>query len=542
MSPAKLSPINSQIQDTDDNQPLEPRAAAGPNPKERGRLIAAALFCILLFVVLVSRGTIGLRGSDQYWYTGEVEDILRGHINQANVVFPFHAVRNLVPPPFNHHTLVHYMVLPFAKVLGAYGGWIVFNVLSTILSACLLAMLVYRVRGQRAALFALVIGLFMPLTFWVTSQPYLETSLSVYAVLGLFLYISMENSLKKWLLLLGLFVFAYCCRMSFLPMLLAVPVGYLLHAGRLRLSTVLTTIVMFAVIAGSIATYRHVFQPDPALTLSRYLNSKVPGYSDNSHLLYSTGEMHIEPWMVWRKMLAGIKEQFVVKPIQAQLFYLPFNIMALLSLLFCFTARKGAEQRAALGIVAIFALHFITVCLRGNELRFLMIANPAVLLGSCMYLGRFPKLWNGRVFNVGLPLILLALVAANVPLVLSLRRDVAVDLERKTALAATFDAAVAQDETVIVDSRPQFFEPDMLLGYVLRPRLALFLKGNYNYSLAELETMKVNTKAKWLFARPGSTLLTSIRGVDPVPVVEHFPVPFDDRVLYRISADSGALQ
>ncbi|MCB0322540.1 MAG: hypothetical protein KDD69_03170 [Bdellovibrionales bacterium] len=498
--------------------------------KHASRPLLLCTVATLSFLGLVLFAAAGLRGSDQYWYTAEVERILAGAINQGTVAFPYHAHHQLLPPPFNHHTLVHYAVAAVALFTGPYYGWIVVNTLATLLTAFLVYQLVKRSSGSLPAAYAYTLMLLLPLPFWVTAQPYLESALAPFIAGGLLLYVAGRNAASTWIGLFLLFAAAYMCRSAFIAVLFLVPLGCLYHLRDRGKGAVLLAALLGLGGIAAVKAYRLMFAPDPALTFRRYLNAKVPGVSGNMDVLYALQDEPIELWKLLRKAQAGVVEQVLVEPLSANLFYLPFNLALLLTLWLLLRRRREVSTRLVVGLLVCIGLHGATIVLRGNEFRFLHVVQPAVVAGAAIALA---QLLRDRAWTFLSAATLAALVISSSYLAFSLRSEAKEQKQVQVAVGEIFDQLVPKDHAIMLGT-PGFAERDLLFGYIVRPRLVLFMRSEYGYTTEQIEVMRSNANAKWLFAKRNSPLVDELAQKPWELVTDSFPKPFAAYGLYRL--------
>ena len=491
------------------------------------------LLSLGVFSVLLSLSCVGLRGSDQYWYTAEVEQLLAGKGNISHVAFPYHAWNGLIPPPFNHHTLIHYLVLLLARFTNAYLGWVILNALATLLTAIFVTVLVKKASSALAASVAFALTLLLPLSFWVTAQPYLESSLAMFTAAGVLLYVTAKESLFKWVVLLGIFVAAYLCRISFLSLLILVPLGYVVHARPRGLKKLVPAGLMLVAVGGTALLHPVLFKPDPALTLPRYLSAKVPGVSDNMHVLYALEDEPVEIWKLWRKSYPGIVSQFVSETPGVQLFYLPFNVAMFLCLILCLRPRGPTGYKLCAAILIVLGMHAVTACLRGNEFRFLHVIQPVLLGGAVVAVAQLERLASKRTMLGGAVVVLLIAIGIDVLLAHRMRREAVEEATICAEVRTLLSEVVPEQDSVILGVEPASTS-NLMLSYVLRPRLVLFVRSDYNYTDEQIEKMRANIDGAWLIAREDSPLLGQLSVLGDNPVVSNFPAPFQDRTLRRI--------
>ncbi|MCB0322501.1 MAG: hypothetical protein KDD69_02975 [Bdellovibrionales bacterium] len=485
--------------------------------------IALALLCF---------GANGLRGTDQYWYTAEVEQLLAGQRNIGTVAFPFHAYHQLIPPPFNHHTPTHYVVLPFAALWGALWGWNIVNFLCSFLVAALIGVGVARCTDLRAGALAYAVTILLPLQVWVATQQYLESSLALLVTVGLFIFSFQPHGARKWFSLLVVFLIAYCCRASFLPALLLIPLGYIAYSRPLSRKTLGIGIGMLLLALGGLAGYQHYFSPDPALTFTRYMSAYVPNVSNSMEVLYFLEDPALNPQHLLAKAQRGLWNQFFRKA-SMQVFYLPFNMLALLTLWGLWRYRSRYPQGFPIAALVLVFLHLLTICLRANDFRFLQVVSPVVLMGALIAVGS-SSLLRHRTRWIGIAaLALVSLTSVDIILIRKIQRDVARDASNRAALSHFLDNAIPRTDPVIV-ATSHYSNKEFLLSYAVRPRLVLFTGPNHGYSAEEHLAMRKAVKGKWLLAEPDSPLISIFKAEAAQETTAPLPEPYERLHVYRL--------
>jgi hypothetical protein len=272
--------------------------------------------------------------------------------------------------------------------------------------------------------------------------------------------------------------------------------------------------------------------------LQRYINAKVPGVSDNMHVLYSLDEEPIEAWKLWRKMVQGVWEQFVTPRLSIQIFFAPFNLMAAATLAFALRDKSRHRFRILAATVLVFGFHFLTISLRGSEFRFLDVPNPMMVWGAALFLASLPMMHSSRRWTTATVAALAVLGSTDVGLAMLMRKEANQERVARAGLARIFDETVKPEDGVVLDVR-WFAEPDILVGYVLRPRPVLYVDRSYDYTPDELASMVRNVAGAWLLARGDSPLLRQLPLEQHEPVRRDLPPPFEQHALYKLGTWSG---
>jgi hypothetical protein len=493
----------------------------------------SALACIFLatiiFVCLILFAASDFRGTDQYWYVGDVETLLEGG-KTTNNVYPAQIMspEAQIPCPFMHNILNLYLVLPAARIFGAFEGWVLTNMLATVLTASLIALLVATVADKWISILTYTVYLLLPLTIWQSAQPLAEATITPFVALGVLTYVRAETNKKLWFLTVAAACAAYYCRASFQPILFLVPIAFLLQNKPVRIKNALwgLTFLSFAVLAVIIG--KMIFVQGMPTSFYKMLNNAIPGVTGNMHFLFSTSPRPISLQELWLKVTGHLSYQLSPPVWHLQIFYLPFNLLAALSLYLYFTKKSMLEVRVAHCAMSLLLLHIATIMVHQNQFRYLLVTTPAVLVAGAVMLNKI-KVFQSRRTQLGLILAtILLLTVSNAPLVTRLHREGLTEKELRTILNSTFDNIIPQDESLMVDASNAY---NQIFGYVLRPRTVIFVKSNHKYE--EYQAIREKGNLKWLLCPLNSPLVDHLDISSP-PVFMDFPHPYKDYALFQI--------
>jgi 4-amino-4-deoxy-L-arabinose transferase-like glycosyltransferase len=216
-------------------------------PKFERTLVAVM---VLLFIVLTFWAAMaGIRGTDQYWYLADSQSLISGHGVHTNVIYPISA-RFAKPDyllPFIHNILNIYLAAGFGFLAGAYWGWILLNLVSSLLTAFLIYKILRRYADERLSLMVSSMYLLIPLTFWQTTQLLAEASITPLVALGAYLFLNSDRKFSRWLLLMTVVGLLLISRASFLPLIPLVPLAFLLCNRPLKAIHVVQALVLLVV-------------------------------------------------------------------------------------------------------------------------------------------------------------------------------------------------------------------------------------------------------------------------------------------------------
>jgi hypothetical protein len=483
-------------------------------------LALLALGLVVAGLTAVAAGG-GVRGSDQYWYTADVETLIRTGVSSTNTVFPVGLLgpSHVLPPPFIHNVLSLYLAALPALAFGPYGGWLILNLVATLSTAALIFLAARTVASRWAALACAVLYPFLPITFWYTAQPLSEASTSLFAALAIYLLAIAGRRAGLWLALVGALGLLYLSRESYLPLLWAAPIGFLLmriheDGGRVRAALIPTAVIAAASMA-VVAVAGLAFANDNVrFSYTRLIHAAVPGSTSNMWFNFDLSAANIadqlpfDPGLVAAKLGQDLLEQFVRFDSAAfALFYWTFNGLTLVAIVMLWRRRhRVAQLRFIIGALSFVAVHVITIAIFQNQARYLVPALPGLLVVLAIAIDGVPSFARRlrdrpTAIIVGLAIVALAPMAA---LAVTSRReglDQAV-VERDTR--QLLDARIPDVEPLLIayEGNPQVF------AYAARPRLVLYLWPDY--AVADVDRLLRAFPSRWLLAPSNSSLLTTL--------------------------------
>ena len=492
--------------------------------------VSACIFlATIVFVSLILFAASGLRGTDQYWYAADVEMLLEGGTT-TNDVYPAQIMFDYarMPYPFMHNTLNLYLVLPAAKLFGAFGGWVVTNVLAAILAASLIALLVTAVADKWISVLSYTVYLLLPLTIWISSQPLAEAAIVPFVALGVLAYVRAENNKKMWVLAAVAACLAYYCRVSFLPVLFVIPIAFLVQNRSAPIKSILWALGLLSFAVGVVIIGKIIFVQGMPGSFNKMITNAIPGVTRNMHFLFSLSPRPIVLRELWLKVAGHLSQQVIQSAWSLQVFYLPFNLLAVLSVCFCFTKKTNLQTRVSHCVIALLLLHIATIIIHQNQFRYLLVITPAVLAGGALMLNKI-RFFQSKPRQLALILgAIVFLTASSIPLAIRLRREGFREKELCAILSSTFDNTVPKDESLIVDATKSY---DQIFGYVLRPRIVIFVESGYENQ--QYQTIRQRGNARWLLCPLKSPLIEDFNISSP-PVLKDFPSPYANYGLFAL--------
>ncbi len=356
---------------------------ADPSLDSDQRTWAARLFAVstMVYLALAATALKGIRGSDQYWYSGEMESLLAGRAPFSNFFFVGAIWRNGQVEGTNvfaHHTAVHYMALPLASVLGTYWGWVLTGLALTVLSVVLLRWLIVDATGSSwAGAIGGAVYLLSPLVYWNSVNMLQESyQAAVVVLLGYCVYRSVGRARWGWACLV---VLAVGCGVH--PIFKLATLGYVCSAAwvigptvtlRVRL---LISACAFLVLVGSMWAVPVLFPTTP--THSSIISASEGITNCAGYLEYDLVEPSIG--LILRKTVRSAVQHLTILASSAGVFYIVFYITLFGLGAFGVIVRRSRDKRLGVlfgltllmlaGYVGLTSLHQV-------QPRYMLLVYP----------------------------------------------------------------------------------------------------------------------------------------------------------------------
>ncbi len=370
---------------------FETKLAAHPSY----RMVAFA-FLVFLFFGMQLFMSPSLRGSDQFWYVGDVERVvLQDGLFKTNSIFPNSMPENLsdLPRPWVQNKPVSYLVLPLVYVTqNGHVAWLLFNMIC-LFSAAFFIGRVLQIRTEKFLYFVAVF-VFFPFNFYLATQALPEIFILFLIAAIHYLLLVPPINYKKVIMLAMISAVLISQRPNYILLLPLIPLlFYFVH--REKALTLSVSFVVVAVLSCSMALLfeGHLIK-SPSITDTIINNvhgvSNMGSFFDQyDHAKVSLGDLIV---IVWDKFGGAMKTQFAFSGLSAFMFYL-INLM-LLSIPVLFFQRKMITQKHLVCLVFI-GIHFMTVILFFNQYRYAAAIIPSLFI-LCVSMIRN---WNGPIFS-----------------------------------------------------------------------------------------------------------------------------------------------
>jgi hypothetical protein len=425
------------------------------------------LLIVILFISAVILSSVGIRGSDQYWYLADVESLING-VHKTNHLYSGLIMDDssvLVRRPFLHDILTLYFVLPFALIFGPYMGWVILNSISVLVAAVIIYLAVNKVTDKPIlGLYAFGVFLLNPITLWQVSQPLAEASVTPFVAGAVAVCASGYLNAKRLLFIAIIFGLAYMARPVFLPVLTLIPLAYLLL--NYRKDKMIKSLIYFSLLVLTVfilLKLKFFVFGEALIDLKAMLMSGVHGRGGMHAYLFPADGV-IDWDLVLKKFINNIRMQFWPGEYYLLLFYIPFDLMSLLLFYKIFKLDRIKFQVISLALILV-GIHFATIMIHQNQFRYMLVPLPAVLVGCILVIDN-----NFDVSAIALKRVLVVLSIGfflfSIPMTIKSRSDVQKDFQLRQQIEQKILPIVGKaDQIICVPTGHAIIE-----AYTLRPR------------------------------------------------------------------------
>lgn len=502
--------------------------------------IIIILAYIMLYVSFTYKGATGVRGSDDFWYVADVNSLITGKGAVSNNVFPVSCRHHIptLPRSFVHNVPnVYFAALP-ALIFGSYKGWIVLNIFCNLITACLIFIIVKKFVTKTWALLMMLTYLSLPLILMGTIKPMAEASIVPLVTLELLIYIYKNEGLHYWILMEFIAGLLFACRPNFIILLFLIPVVYVVEQFIFNKSWVKNLFILLFICIALTIVPKILFKPNVSYSNLSIINSGVPNKSNNMNIFFNLNPEPVNLGNTIENLKAKTKESLKIqfkptKEIGFLMYYVPFNIMFIFSLLLLFKDKKYIPL--SMFAIFMFLLHILTVIIFQNQDRYMIVSIPALLCSMGVFLG------STNILNKISPR--LGLVLLLIPFLIFMKSNIYVShlyhkegLDEKAIMNnmdKDFKNIIPQKDVVVVQAN---YATDYLPeSYLLRPREVLFILDNYTDE--DYKAMLHNINGKWLICSENSPILSKLNSFKLTKKI-NLTHPYEHTAIYSISENN----
>ena len=359
------------------------------------------LLLIPVYIILVSIFSPIPRGSDQYWYVGNVNRVI--HIDgkyKTNNIFPAGLPKsdNELPRPWVQNRPIVYLVTAFAFLIGdAHRSWVILNLLFLFLSAYLVYKIMQSDKYRDNKLTGILLGIFLlfPLNFYLAMQALPDMFNEMLAVVLAVLLLSNLSWIVKAVggaVLTGLLIYQ---RDNYLLLLFMLPFYFFIFENkekRLASGTLFIILTLLLYFIKPIIFPLHTTKP---LNMLSIITEVRPGKLNMVNYLYPDLPKRTlsETFKIlMAKTAFALSKQFALTDSDAifrytiNLFLIPY------ALLLSKYKQLTIAQKKVMFLGGIFILlYFVTIILFENQYRFGSVLIPFLILSAYWFLNKTVK-------------------------------------------------------------------------------------------------------------------------------------------------------
>lgn len=433
------------------------------------------VLCIALITAcaVLLYSTNGVRGTDQYWYLADVEQLANGSPPVTNLAYPGFILRNTSleqsPNHFMHNgPMLH--LTAFASQWGTpYKAWAAINFICHLLvaAAIFIALSIHTNKNNSYLLTSLY--LISPIAIW-QSVNMLQEQYYAGLVAICFIMFSYHNVAIARVLLVATLTIGIMSHPIFTVLALGYVV-YLVAASIAEASygdTALAALVATLFFSAKIATpvlFPSSFQSD----MSAIIGSAIPGRT-NMLWHYSNNIPTVDASLIFNKLIFALKNHLINVRYSALYFYtnLAFISCALLVLI---NPRRYA--RVLIPCCLALGSYAAIIVLMQIQPRYQQIVAPA----SFIVIGLLLFEWGSRFqIHIRIATLTLLIITAGISGFLghTARQQSIAEKNAMLALATELSSIPSDAKVLILDS-----EHELKLTYALRPRKVLAMRTEF---------------------------------------------------------------
>jgi hypothetical protein len=460
---------------------------------------------------------------DDHWYMNDIRMFLIKGTMHTNQVFPIMIQKGWDAPPRVLHNLpLMYPVIPFAMLLGVYWGWIVTNVIYTLLALILSYHLLNKLKVSKIWMLAFsAMFLFWVTTIHASSHPLAEAGVLFFLVCLAVSYINTTDKPVSYLLPGLLAAIVILNRPSFLGLLILMPVCIGLEKCRAYNKINNCAVFLVSAIVVSVVGY-HLL---PQVRLDLLAPLKVP---DNQAMLhhFSLNPTHLSIPVFLNKLKSALLLQVTGRNPGQLPFVVIFNVMAVGLLVFKPVSNDIRQQKLYRITFVYLLIYFATLVWFQYQTRFMHTVLPFLLLWftvrfSDQKLGKLPVF-----FVISLVIVNLA---AGIMYARQNRMDAILSKDMENSFTSIIDKYQVSG-TVLITGNCK------VAPWVFSSNDTLLMFDERITTKNELLWMRTRLPYYWIISKNTCNISDSLKCLNP-QFITKLAEPMDDFSLYHIQDD-----
>jgi hypothetical protein len=457
---------------------------------------------------------------DDYWYMQETGNLVKSGKMTGNIIYPgmLPTLETSTSLPL-HNLPLEYMSVPFILLTGVYWGWIITNILYTILTCLLGIWLLKRFTCTDKHIIAFAaFYLFWPLTVHASAHPTAEAGVTFFLMVFTVMFIEFRTRLRSHLLLGIITAIVVLNRPSFI-LLPAILIAYLFFSNKKGYDRLSITV---SYMSGFLPTFFLLRTLLPQAAIGLLVPLKLPAGESMLHF-QSLQPLIFSLPVFWSKVLHNLRLQITGFSLEQFVFVLLFNVMLLWNLIKPVKDKTAQSKSFHLIVIAFIVIYLLTVVLFNYQNRLLQTLYPFLLLYVIVTAPQFFKGKGGRITLVAAYLVF---VASGIYYGKENRKNALLSSETVNSL-------------IRIESRyhPQGYMISMIGCNALPTAFPgcskiLMCKDKVN-TPAEILQMRDKFPYEWIICRRDSGILR-ITEFSKLSHIADFPPPLSDVSLYHL--------
>jgi len=463
------------------------------SPINHSHLLPAIGIVSIFIIFGLYSATDGVRGTDQYWYVDQVTALLEGRGPVSNNIYPVSAFGNApkLPRPFVQNFPIVYIVSVIAMLTGSFWGWIITNLLCSILTALIISRTVHHLtKDYNAALFSGLFYILLPVTFWNTVQPLSEPFLGLLTSIAVYVLIIYPANIKKFFILSLIAGLLYLSRKSYI-LLFPIIVGAFIFFRGFRKKDVSGAVALILIMLSFVLAAKIWFPTNVDRSLFDFLMACTEKYPSNMLGFYNIEGTEFLLSQFLAKVYTGLKIQITGDDFRLLLlFYVPFNLCIMAIFIQAFRVKE--IHSSLLSAAIFFFIYICSVMVFQNQFRYQLMAWPAIIVAMFHYF----RCWFIKPSILKkIVCVCVVLSATSVFFIASnqLKSNAVKDAQIVSEIKQQVKKIIPQQDIVMVicDNGRH-----ALIGHAFWPQLVLFAKTNQPNDV--YEQLAKNTNCRWI--------------------------------------------
>ncbi len=488
----------------------------------------------VLLIVLVVAVYIGLviytagKGpsvmQDDHWYMKDIRHFIATGRMETNEIYPAMLAHNMANPPKVLHNLpLMYPVIPFVMMFGSYWGWIIANMMYSLLTCLILVQIIRLLKGTLWQCLA-VISMFLLwiMTVHVSAHPLAEAGVLFYISLLTWIFVKLNESSFKYLLLGIIMAVIILNRVSF-AVLFVLLVIWLIILRREKPENRWLQLFVFGTITIALSILGSYLLP--VTKMGVFTPLRMPANQAMLHF-YQLQHQHFSFAVFAVKVLDSIKLQLMGRNITHTVFVTIFNLLIISFLIFGLRSKDEKQQRFELITLFYVSVYFATLVWFQYQTRFLHTVMPFLLVWLVL---RFPYIKQKSI-----PVMIVAGFC-----LINLGGDIYNGRQnRKDAvLTSQMEQAYIQIQTQYNIKGSVLVEGNCkLLPWVMEDNPGILMCDPEVNTTQELLWMRDKIPYEWIISVNDSGLIDSLACLKP-KLITVLPLPMTEFSLYRVAED-----